>query len=239
MDLESLVERHGPVPAGRVIHILQQACDSLEEAHSHGLVHRDIKPANIHLGCIGLRADFVKVLDFGLVKAPAQNGDKASLATGAGVAVGTPSYMAPEMVYGGAVDGRADLYALGCVAYFLLTGKTPFDAENAFQMIAMHLQAQPIPPSRRTEQEVPAALERIVLSCLAKDPSARPHSASALAHDLASVPVHSWTEEQARSWWRSETEKRDAPAAAVPVRAIGVSDVSVRFADAGGAPVTP
>ena len=201
MDLESLVQRHGPLDARRVIHILCQACDSLEEAHARGLVHRDIKPANIHIGTLGLRSDFVKVLDFGLVTAPARSGQQLSLATGTGIAVGTPTYMAPEIAFGESVDGRADLYSLGCVAYFLLTGTAVFEAENVMQMIAKHLQAEPIPPSRRSNRTVPPALERIVLSCLAKDRDARPQSATALARTLEAAPVARWTEEEARTWW--------------------------------------
>src|SRR5207249_11916746 len=121
MDLESLVRKHGPVPPNRAIHIVRQVCESLEEAHAQGLVHRDIKPANIHVGRLGLTHDFVKVLDFGLVKSAEGPIDELSLATAAGATPGTPAYMAPELVLGETVDGRADLYALGCVAYFLLT----------------------------------------------------------------------------------------------------------------------
>src|SRR4029077_10432064 len=122
MDLESLVRQHGPMPAPRVVHVLRQVCDSLEEAPARGLVHRDIKPANIHLGRVGCREDFVKVLDFGLVKTSSVDAE-SPLARSAGTLIGTPSYMAPEMALGDAVDGRADLYALGCVAYYLLSGE--------------------------------------------------------------------------------------------------------------------
>ena len=201
MDLESLVERHGPLPVGRVIYILRQVGDSLAEAHARGLVHRDIKPANIHIGCVGLHADFVKVLDFGLVKAPSRSGAEQSIATGAGIAVGTPTYMAPEMVFGEAVGPPADLYAVGCVAHFLLTGKTVFDAENALQMIAKHLQAAPVPPSQRTEQSIPRAMDQLVLSCLAKEPSDRPQTGAAFIRALATVPAQPWTEDDAMTWW--------------------------------------
>ncbi len=117
-----------PAARRRVIHILRQVCESLEEAHARGLVHRDIKPANIHVGRVGLRYDFVKVLDFGLVKSVAGASDEDSLATAAGLTPGTPAYMAPEMARGDTVDGRADIYALGCVAYYLLTGQLVFEA---------------------------------------------------------------------------------------------------------------
>ncbi|HJQ12450.1 MAG TPA: serine/threonine-protein kinase, partial [Gemmatimonadaceae bacterium] len=151
MDLESLVKQRGPLPTGRIIHILRQVCESLSEAHAIGLVHRDIKPANIHVGRVGLRHDFVKVLDFGLVKEVSSISMGESLATIPGqMALGTPGYMAPEMALGERVDGRADIYALGCVAYYLATGELVFEAETAFQMIAKHLQSAPIPPSQRT-----------------------------------------------------------------------------------------
>ncbi|HTK40219.1 MAG TPA: serine/threonine-protein kinase [Gemmatimonadales bacterium] len=201
MDLESLVQRHGPVCAGRVIHILRQVCESLEEAHVRGMVHRDIKPANIHLGQVGLRYDFVKVLDFGLVKTVAGESAEHSLATAAGLTPGTPAYMAPEMALGESVDGRADLYALGCVAYYLLTGQVVFEAETPFQMVARHLRAEPVPPSRRTEAYVPPALEQLVLACLAKLPEDRPQSAAELGRSLAAIEVEPWGQEEAKQWW--------------------------------------
>lgn len=201
MDLESLVRRHGPMPAGRVIHVLRQVCDSLAEAHARGMVHRDIKPSNIHIGCIGLQRDFVKVLDFGLVQTAARADGEQSLVTLAGTAIGTPAYMAPEMLFGETIDWRADLYALGCVAYYLLTGALVFEAENGLQMVARHLQAEPIPPSQRTTQPIPPPLERLVLSCLAKDPRNRPQSAGEIARALAAIEAASWSEEQAVRWW--------------------------------------
>jgi serine/threonine-protein kinase len=137
MDLESLVRRHGPMPAPRVVHVLRQVCESLEEAHARRLVHRDIKPANIHLGRVGCRQDFVKVLDFGLVKSAA-GGAAQSTATIEGVIMGTPAYMAPEMALGDTVDGRADLYALGCVAYYLLTGDHVFTGDTVLKVITQH-----------------------------------------------------------------------------------------------------
>jgi serine/threonine-protein kinase len=201
MDLETLVREQGPVPANRVIHILRQVCESLEEAHASGMVHRDIKPANIHLGRVGMRHDFVKVLDFGLVKSAASQGTGDSLATAAGLTPGTPAYMAPEMTSGEAVDGRADLYGLGCVAYYLLTGQLVFQASNTFQMLAKHLQERPVPPSERTELVVPAALDQVVLACLAKKPGNRPASATELDRMLAAVEIEPWTEEMAERWW--------------------------------------
>jgi len=201
LDLESLVGQHGPLPAGRVIRILTQVCDSLEEAHRAGLVHRDIKPANIHVGRLGLQRDFVKVLDFGLVKPFSAKNAQHSLATVAGQTPGTPAYMAPEMALGEAVDGRADIYALGCVAYYLLTGQLVFEAETSIQMIARHLQSEPRRPSERTQNQIPPALEQLVLRCLAKDPADRPQSAAELARALATIDVRSWGDEDAAQWW--------------------------------------
>jgi eukaryotic-like serine/threonine-protein kinase len=203
MDLESLVSRHGPVPRRRVVHILRQVCESLAEAHASGLVHRDIKPANIHVGRIGLRYDFVKVLDFGLVKSVAAGSDENSLATAAGLTPGTPAYMAPEMALGEAVDGRADLYALGCVAYYLLTGQRVFEADNAFQLIAKHMQEPPVPPSQRSGFPVEPPLERLVLDCLAKSPEGRPQSAVELDRRLGEIGIEPWSEEEAKQWWSS------------------------------------
>ncbi|HTL04919.1 MAG TPA: serine/threonine-protein kinase [Gemmatimonadales bacterium] len=203
VNLESLVRQHGPLPPNRVIHILRQVCDSLEEAHARGLVHRDIKPANIHLGRLGLRHDFVKVLDFGLVKSVKTQAGDSSLATATGMTPGTPDYMAPEMTLGGEIDGRADLYALGCVAYYLLTGMLLFEASNVFHAIARHLNDPPVPPSVRAGVAVPPALEALVLACVAKRPEDRPATAAALNDALAAVPVEPWGEAQAAAWWRA------------------------------------
>jgi eukaryotic-like serine/threonine-protein kinase len=200
LDLETMVSRHGPLPANRTIHLLRQVCESLEEAHATGLVHRDIKPANIHLGRMGLRYDFAKVLDFGLVK-PVTGASDDSLATAAGLTPGTPAYMAPEMARGDPVDGRADIYALGCVGYFLLTGQLVFEAENAFHAIARHLSAEPVPPSVRAGIALPPGLDQLILACLAKQPSDRP-DAAALGRALGEIPVESWTQEDAAAWWR-------------------------------------
>jgi eukaryotic-like serine/threonine-protein kinase len=202
MDLQTLVRQKGPLPAARVIYILRQVCESLEEAHLRGLVHRDIKPANIHVGRLGLHHDFVKVLDFGLVKSVAGASVDCSLDTAVGMTPGTPAYIAPEMALGERVDGRADLYALGCVAYYLLTGHLVFEATTAVQMIARHLHDVPVAPSRRTELLVPAALDELVLACLAKNPGDRPPSAAALARGLAAIDGGGWDEELARRWWQ-------------------------------------
>ena len=201
ITLDALVRQHGPVPPARVIHVLRQVCDSLEEAHAAGLVHRDIKPANIHLGQVGREHDFVKVLDFGLVKSVTGTSGDESLASAVGVTPGTPAYMAPEMASGAAVDGRADLYSLGCVAYYLLTGRMVFEAETAIQTILQHLQQPPVPPSQRTYASIPPALEALVLACLAKRPEDRPASAAELRRALDAIGVEPWTGEEAERWW--------------------------------------
>ena len=203
MDLETLVAREGPLPEKRVIHILRQVCESLEEAHASGLVHRDIKPANIHVGRVGLRHDFVKVLDFGLVKSVTAPVGQDSMATAAGFTPGTPAYLAPEMAMGEPCDGRADLYALGCVAYYLLTGNLVFEATSGFQMIAKHVHEHPAPPSQRTELGVSPELDRVVLACLAKKPEDRPPTATDLDRMLSEIEVEPWSEEEATRWWRT------------------------------------
>ena len=203
MTLETLVRDHGPAPANRTIHILGQVCESLEEAHASGLVHRDIKPANIHIGRLGLRHDFVKVLDFGLVKSVAEVSGEGSLATGLGMPPGTPAYMAPEVTQGQAFDGRADLYAVGCVAYYLLTGHPTFEGANPFHVIARHLNDIPVPPSQHAGGSVPPALDQIVLACLAKRPDERPRDAAELARSLAAVDVEPWGEADAAAWWKA------------------------------------
>jgi serine/threonine-protein kinase len=203
VDFESLVRRFGPQPPRRVIHLLRQACYSLAEAHAAGLVHRDIKPANLHLCHLGLEFDFVKVLDFGLVKHETGSAGAQTLMSGPGITAGTPAYMPPELVTGDPIDGRLDLYSLGCVGYFLLTGKLVFEAETALLMIGQHLRAEPIPPSLRSGRPVPEGLERLILECLAKVPTGRPSSAAELAQRLTALDEPSWTAEEAQAWWES------------------------------------
>jgi serine/threonine-protein kinase len=203
LDLESLVERFGPIPPDRTVYLLRQVCASLEEAHVRGLVHRDIKPSNIFTCRMGLAVDFVKVLDFGLVKAIGEESREATMLTAPDATTGTPAYIAPEMVRGDRVaDHRVDIYTLGCVAYWLLTGRLVFEAPNAIQLMYQHANAAPVPPSRRSELEIAPALDTVILACLAKFPEERPQSASELASRLAAaVPGDGWTEEQAHRWW--------------------------------------
>ncbi len=215
IDLETLIERFGPLPAGRAIWLLRQICRSLEEAHAVGLTHRDIKPRNIMVGQSGLDNDFAKVLDFGLVKA--MEDDESAKLTRDGTATGTPAYMAPEMALGvDGVDARSDLYAVGCVGYWLVTGKLVFDAKNMMGMLMAHAQETPRPASERIELPVPAELDALLLACLEKDPAARPQSARALREGLERCEAcREWDEARADRWWRDHApdHQRLAPVA--------------------------
>ncbi|HNY40030.1 MAG TPA: serine/threonine-protein kinase, partial [Bryobacteraceae bacterium] len=215
ISLQALADKHGPQPASRVVHILRQVCESLEEAHRHGLVHRDIKPSNIFLGVVGIEYDFVKVLDFGLVKNVAA--DESLHLTAVGGVAGTPAYMAPEVALGETrVDGRIDIYSLGCVAYFLLTGFPVFSEKTATATTMAHVMKQPVPPSVRSELPIPARLEQFVLSCLAKKPEERPQSAAELIRLLDAMDeVPEWTQDEAAEWWRTNLPNLAAPQVAV------------------------
>jgi serine/threonine-protein kinase len=204
-DLDELVEKFGPLPPERVVHLMQQVCASLGEAHAAGLIHRDIKPANIYACRHGREVDFVKVLDFGLVKhrAAAPEDDKL---TAEHVAGGTPAFMSPEQAVADQdVAGRSDLYRLGCVGYWLLTGTTVFRGRTPLETMMMHVHREPEPPSQRSGRAIPAELEALVLACLAKDPDDRPQSADELASRLQGLPVALlWTPARARDWWDAE-----------------------------------
>jgi serine/threonine protein kinase len=199
LDLETLATKHGPQPAERVVHFVRQAAESLAEAHRRGLVHRDIKPANLYATALGIELDFVKVLDFGLVRDIAHD---AHL-TAAGAIWGTPAYLAPESAAHQQFDARSDIYALGSVAYWLLTGATVFAADTGAAMIAAQIRDEPVPPSRRTELPIARELEDLVMACLAKDPAARPQSAEELIHRLDALPLPRWTHRRAEAWWRA------------------------------------
>jgi tRNA A-37 threonylcarbamoyl transferase component Bud32 len=202
-DLQTLVTRFGAQPPARVAYILRQACRSLAEAHAAGLVHRDIKPANLHLGRLGLEYDFVKVLDFGLVKRETgQPGVDVQLTAPQAIS-GTPAYMAPEMASGEPVDYRADLYALGCVGYFLVTGQRIFEGNHPMQVLLQHLRSEPVPPSERIGRPVPPALERLLMHCVAKNPADRPAGAAALAEALGAAGADQWTQREAVQWWET------------------------------------
>jgi eukaryotic-like serine/threonine-protein kinase len=204
-DLESLIREFGPLPAGRAIHLLRQACHSLADAHSRGFVHRDIKPANIYVCRMGLEYDFVKVLDFGLVKVRDHRETGQTLLTADHGTTGTPAYMAPEIILGEAdVDRRADVYALGCVAYYILTGQLVFEADTPMKMLMQHVQSQPVPPSQRAELKIPRELDQLVLACLEKNPNDRPRDAEelfALSCRCCSNDNEEWDAGRAKEWW--------------------------------------
>ena len=206
LDAETLVRHTGPVPAERAIHLLRQVCNSLSEAESRGLVHRDIKPANIFLCRYGEDHDFVKVLDFGIVKATTAAAGTGPALTREMTVHGTPAFMAPEQALGSAnVDGRADIYATGCVAYWLLTGQHVFTADTPMALLLHHAQTPATPPSAKTDARIPSALDDLLLSCLAKDPGARPQTARELSRRLATVEgADDWTDDRAREWWASQ-----------------------------------
>jgi len=202
IDLETLVKKFGPQPPARVVSILRQVCRSLAEAHHHGLIHRDIKPTNIFLCRLGYEYDYVKVLDFGLVKVLGENETQMTVE---GATTGTPAYMAPEMALGNStVDGRTDLYGLGCVAYWLITGNLVFEEKTATAMMLAHLQKAPVAPSKRIGCELPACLDNAIMICLAKEPAHRPAGADGFAHLLESCQqAGAWTPRDAEHWWHT------------------------------------
>ncbi len=203
VDLQTLVERFGPQPSARVVRILRHACHSLHEAHMAGLVHRDIKPANIFLCRYGADLDWGKVLDFGIVKHRSFGTPEEAKLTEVGSFTGTPAYMPPEMVLGdGTVDGRADLYSLGCVGYWLLTGRLVFDGMNPMAVMAAHAHQAPKPIADRVSATIDPGLDTVIMACLAKDPADRPATALELSRRLSVLDVErGWSEEQASTWW--------------------------------------
>lgn len=200
IDLQSCVRRFGVMKAERVVHILVQACHSLEEAHRAGLVHRDLKPANLMLCHYGLDYDFVKIVDFGLAKETVEPG--ATRLTLDNTVLGTAAYLAPESLKGSTfVDGRADIYALGCLAFWLLTAELLFAYDHPVTMAKAHVADQP----RRVIElapDVPLELDALIACCLAKNPEERPQSAAELAQRLLDVPLRTaWTTKHANNWW--------------------------------------
>jgi eukaryotic-like serine/threonine-protein kinase len=208
-DLQTLVKEFGKQPPERVAHLLIAATESLNEAHEHQFVHRDLKPANIFTCRYGGDVDFVKVLDFGLVmdRRPTEEElQKPGL-------IGTPAVMAPEMVrFNAPVDQRADIYALGCVAYWLLTRERVFEAENRADMLVMHAHQRPVPPSKRAGISIPPRLEEIILMCLDKNPNKRPQTARQLGDMLRDLGIDKeWTRARREAWWQEHG--RDRPSA--------------------------
>jgi serine/threonine-protein kinase len=203
ITLQAMVDADGPQSPERVVHILVQVCAALAEAHGIGLVHRDVKPSNIMLCNRGGIADFVKVLDFGLAKD--LSGRKDPQLSQSVTLIGTPLYVAPELVSNQAtIDGRVDLYAVGAVAYFLLTGTPVFSGNTTFEVCAKHLSIVPETPSRRLGRPLPPELEALVMQCLAKDPGARPASAEALGERLRALSVGTWDLAKAKTWWQDK-----------------------------------
>ena len=205
-DLEQLVLAHGAQSPARTVHLLRQVCHSLEEAHEGGLVHRDIKPSNIIVCRQGLDLDFVKLVDFGLVAFQRAWDDKKAqpgVLTDESRVVGTPAYLPPEIVVSATeFDARADIYALGCVAFWLLTGRLVFDKDTVIELALAHVNDAPPDPSELAPAELPAALRDLVLECLAKNPKDRPQSARALSERLARIADDlPWSVDQARAWW--------------------------------------
>ena len=210
VDLEDLVRESGPVSPGRAVRILRQACAALAEAHGIGLIHRDIKPANIFLCERGGIPDIAKVLDFGLVREITGSADPRL--TAENVVHGTPQYLAPEAIRNAdSIDARSDLYALGAVGYFLLTGTPVFSGRGSLEVIHHHLQTTPEPVSKRLGKPIPPKLETVIMSCLAKNPDDRPESARALAkalHDCDDVTP--WDELDARRYWQERATRLKA-----------------------------
>jgi hypothetical protein len=201
LSLDELVRRHGPLPAERVIHLLRQACEALREAHGLGLIHRDIKPANIFAAHRGGLHDVTKLLDFGLATRKVDG--PVSPLSHHGRITGSPLYMSPEQASGQRADHRSDIYALGAVAYYLLTGHAPFQRDNALSVMIAHARDAATPPSA-LRPDIPADLERIVLTCLAKDPAERYQDAAGLDQALgACAAAGLWTRERAEEWWRA------------------------------------
>jgi serine/threonine-protein kinase len=228
VDLEYLVEHYGPVPPERVAFILQQICHSLMDAHEHGLFHRDIKPSNIFLCRMGPDHDFIKVLDFGLVKQKSALESPEVRLTEQGMAPGTPGFMAPEVALGGDnVGPHTDLYMVGCVAYLLLTGEPVFEGNTVAAVVSSHIKDDPVPVSLRSEFEIPPKLEELISDCLQKDPAMRPQSAAAIRTSILEAGLaDAWTQQRAARWWdlhkpasRSPEEPVERPPVAVPARA--------------------
>jgi serine/threonine protein kinase len=201
LSLDTLVERHGPLPPERVIHLLRQACQALNEAHGLGLIHRDIKPGNIFAACRGGLHDVTKLLDFGLAKRKIEA--PSTQLSHQGSITGSPLYMSPEQASGQRADHRSDLYSLGAVAYYLLTGRALFHGDNALSVIIAHARDAAPPPST-LRPDIPADLERVVLRCLSKSPADRYQDALSLERALAACAAAGlWTQDRAAAWWHA------------------------------------
>jgi eukaryotic-like serine/threonine-protein kinase len=206
LDLEHLVTRFGPLPPERTLYLLRQTCHALSEAHENGLIHRDVKPSNIYVCRYGREYDWVKVLDFGLVKQVGGNRDADPQLTMEAAVGGTPAYMAPEQVLGERnIDRRADIYQVGCVAYFALTGQTVFPGRTPMEMMLKHVNDEPIAPSVRINSPTLEPLDSFVLKCLAKSPAERPQSADEMVNLMATCEYGfaTWSTVTAHEWWHT------------------------------------
>jgi serine/threonine-protein kinase len=201
LNAEHFVYRFGAVEPRRVVHWLTQVCHSLGEAHARGVVHRDLKPANLFLCRFGRDADFVKVLDFGLARPVSETPEQRL--TSPGVRLGSPGWMAPEQVFGLPTDARTDVYAIGCIAWWLLAGRKPFEADSAGELMRLHASVPPPRLAEHSTQPVPSRLAALVGSCLAKDPGERPADGDCLLAALdESLDGERWTASDAQAWWR-------------------------------------
>jgi len=218
-DLAKLLEIAGQLPPGRVVHIMQQVCLSLREAHRAGLIHRDIKPMNIILCARGGELDVVKVVDFGLVK---EVGVPDEGMTAMNVIPGTPPYIAPERLNpGGAIDGRVDIYALGAVGFNLLTRKQPFKGDSDLEIAYKAMHEDPRRPSEHTDQDIPPALDELILATMARDPDARPQNVETVLERLDDIALSvPWDRQLAAAWWQAhppampaakDTDRRTEP----------------------------
>jgi eukaryotic-like serine/threonine-protein kinase len=221
LSLAELVERHGPLAPARAVYLLRQVCGALHEAHAAGLIHRDIKPSNIFAARLGGMEDFAKLLDFGLVRPTATARD--SQLSAEGQILGTPLFMSPEQAGGGReLDERSDIYSLGAVAYYLLTGRPPFEGQSGIAVMIAHARDPVVPPSRAVPA-IPEDLERVVLRCLAKDPAERFPDAESLERALCECACsRDWDRKRAARWWR------DADGPTPALAAVGESGVNVR-----------
>jgi serine/threonine protein kinase len=219
-SLQDIVEATGPQPVSRVVRILRDVAVALDEAHSVGLIHRDVKPSNIMLAHQGGAYDVVKVVDFGLVKRLSDDDDPERSDTRS--IKGTPHYLSPEGVTTpNEVDARSDLYALGAVGYFLLTGRPVFDGDNVFEICMQQVEATPPPMSEARGEPIPTELEQLILSCLAKDKEDRPASGQALADALDQLDIPRWTRADAEHWWQQHASEVESQRESITPRITG------------------
>jgi serine/threonine protein kinase len=231
VTLGRCIEVAGPFEEARLIHVLEQACGSLAEAHHEGLLHRDIKPANMMIGERGGMYDFLKVLDFGLVR-PVEKSEEIGL-TNVNSLTGTPLFLSPELIQAPEeVDARSDVYQLGAVAYYMLTGAHVFQGANIFEVCAHHLYADPEPPAQRVGRSFSPDLTALIMSCLAKDRDHRPADAGALLERLrACAAAGCWTQAEAHAWWERWSDDlradTDGQSTTLPGMSIGTNPPTV------------